>query len=159
MIPLWRLGFLDLVLRKRRSSDGCTLPERRTSGVAPRNRSDAVGQSPHFLLESCRLGGLLVSCRPCCGTCLLVRAASCLQSLDLASAWRLAHLERRTFVRETAHRGLPLVARRRFAGLPLSQARLVAWVARVAQNIFTVHVHRHTLSRSLFQWFSFQTDM
>ena len=117
VITLWRLRFLDLVLRKRRSSDGFTLPERGTSGVAPRNRSDAVGQSPHLLLE------------------------------------------RRTFVRETAHRGLPLVARRRFAGLPLSQARLVAWVARVAQNIFTVHVHRHTLSRSLFQRFSFQTDM
>ena len=49
---------------------------------------------------------------------------------DLASAWRLAHLARRTFVRETAHRGSPLVARRRFASLPLSQARLVACVAR-----------------------------
>ena len=77
-----------IVPRKRRSSDGFTLAERWKSGVAPRNSSLAAGQSLHLLLTSCRLGRPLASCRVCCGTCLLVRAVSCLQSLPIRT-WLL----------------------------------------------------------------------
>ena len=58
--------------------------------------TSAVGQSPHFLLRLCSLGKLLVSCHPCCGTCLSARAIQTWLLFGGYPIWRAATLLGRT---------------------------------------------------------------